>query len=96
MNIFRLIIALVFLGIGLLIGVLNTQPITLKLLLVDIQTSSGVAIILSLLAGLIIGGLIVLTALVLPLYTKLRRANKQAAATPLTTPTPPAPPVSGS
>ena len=31
MNIFRLIIALVFLAIGLLVGVLNTQPITLKL-----------------------------------------------------------------
>lgn len=82
MNIFRLIIALIFLGIGLLVGVLNTQPITLKLLFTDIQTSSGVAIILSLLAGVIIGGLIVLATLVWPLYTKLRKANKQAA-TPL-------------
>ena len=82
MNIFRLIIALIFLGIGLLVGVLNTQPITLKLLFTDIQTSSGVAIILSLLAGVIIGGLIVLATLVWPLYAKLRKANKQAA-TPL-------------
>jgi len=79
MNIFRLIIALIFLGIGLLVGVLNTQPITLKLLFTDIQTSSGVAIILSLLAGVIIGGLIVLATLVWPLYTKLRKANKQVA-----------------
>ena len=81
MNIFRLIIALVFLGIGLLVGVLNTQPIMLKLLFTDIQTSSGVAIILSLLAGVIIGGLIVLATLVWPLYTKLRKANKQVAVT---------------
>lgn len=88
MNIFRLIIALIFLGIGLLVGVLNTQPITLKLLFTDIQTSSGVAIILSLLAGVIIGGLIVLATLVWPLYTKLRKANKQAAA--------PVPPVGSS
>ena len=80
MNIFRLIIALIFLGIGLLVGVLNTQPITLKLLFADIQTSSGVAIILSLLAGVVIGGLIILATLVWPLYTKLRKANKQAAA----------------
>ncbi|HYM86298.1 MAG TPA: LapA family protein [Pseudoxanthomonas sp.] len=85
MNVFRLIIALIFLGIGLLVGVLNTQPITLKLLITDIQTSSGVAIILSLLAGVIIGGLIVLATLVWPLYTKLRKANKQA-----TMPVPPA------
>ena len=79
MNIFRLIVALIFLGMGLLIGVLNTQPITLKLLFAEIQTSSGVAIILSLLAGVVIGGLIVLATMVWPLYTKLRKANKQAA-----------------
>ena len=82
MNIFRLIVALVFLAMGLLIGVLNTQPITLKLLFTQIETSSGVAIILSLLAGVIIGGLIALATLVWPLYTKLRKANKQAATTP--------------
>jgi uncharacterized integral membrane protein len=80
MNILRLIVALIFLGAGLLIGVLNTQPITLKLLFTDIQTSSGVAIILSLLAGVVIGGLIMLATLVWPLYAKLRKANKQAAA----------------
>ena len=82
MIIFRLIIALVFLAIGLLVGVLNTQPITLKLLFTQIETSSGVAIILSLLAGVVIGGLIALATLVWPLYTKLRKANKQVAATP--------------
>ena len=82
MNIFRLIIALVFLAIGLLVGVLNTQPITLKLLFTQIETSSGVAIILSLLAGVVIGGLIALATLVWPLYTKLCKANKQVAATP--------------
>lgn len=85
MNILRLIVALIFLGAGLLIGVLNTQPITLKLLFAELQTSSGVAIILSLLSGVVIGGLIVLATLVWPLYTKLRKANKQVAA-PLPTP----------
>lgn len=81
MNIFRLIVALVFLAIGLLVGVLNTQPITLKLLFTQINTSSGVAIILSLIVGVIIGVLIALATLVWPLYTKLRKANKQAAVT---------------
>ena len=78
MNIFRLIVALFFLVVGLVIGVLNTQPITLKLLFTDIATSSGVAIILSLLGGVVIGGLIVLATVAWPLYTKLRRANKAA------------------
>ena len=80
MNILRLVVALVFLAAGLLIGVLKPQPITLKLLFTDIQTSSGVAIILSLLAGVVIGGLIMLATLVWPLYAKLRKANKQAVA----------------
>jgi uncharacterized membrane protein len=42
-----------------------------------VQTSSGVAIILSLLAGVLIGGAIVLATIVWPLYAKLRKANKQ-------------------
>jgi uncharacterized integral membrane protein len=78
MNIFRLIVALVFLVIGLAIGVMNTDPILLKLpFIAQVQTSSGVAIILSLLAGVLIGGAIVLATIVWPLYAKLRKANKQ-------------------
>jgi len=82
MNVFRLVVALVFLGFGLLIGVLNIQPITLTLLFTQIETSSGVAIILSLLAGVLIGGFIVLAAVAWPLYNKLRRAGKSGAAAP--------------
>lgn len=77
MNTVRLLIALFFLAAGLVIGVLNTQPIVLKLLFTDIPTSSGVAIILSLLFGVLIGGLIVMATMVLPLYTKLRKAARQ-------------------
>lgn len=80
MNMFRLVVALLFLAYGLIIGVLNTQPITLKLLFTDFQTSSGVGIMLSLLLGVVVGGLIVVATLVWPLYAKLRRANRSAAA----------------
>ena len=79
MNIFRLVIALVFLALGLIVGFQNGSPqITLKLLSFSWITTPGNAIILSLLAGVIIGGLIVLATMVWPLYTKLRKANKQA------------------
>jgi uncharacterized integral membrane protein len=80
MSVLRLIVALVFLAYGLIIGVLNTQPIQLNLLFADIQTSSGVGILLSLLLGVVVGVLLVLAAVVWPLYAKLRRANKQLAA----------------
>jgi len=80
MNMFRLVVALLFLAYGLIIGVLNTQPITLKLLFTEFQTSSGVGIMLSLLLGVVVGGLIVVATLVWPLYAKLRRANRSVAA----------------
>ncbi|KRA51286.1 hypothetical protein ASD77_17015 [Pseudoxanthomonas sp. Root65] len=81
MNMFRLVVALLFLAYGLIIGVLNTQPITLKLLFTEFQTSSGVGIMLSLLLGVVVGGLIVLATLVWPLYAKLRKANRAALST---------------
>ncbi|MFT3756763.1 MAG: LapA family protein [Pseudoxanthomonas sp.] len=79
MNIVRLVIALLILGYGLIIGVLNRDDITLHLLFAQIQTTSGVGIILSLLLGVVVGALIVLALLVWPLYTKLRQANRQIA-----------------
>ncbi|MGX5731676.1 LapA family protein [Pseudoxanthomonas beigongshangi] len=88
MSTIRLVVALVFLAAGLVIGVLNTQPIVLKLLFTEIPTSSGVAIILSLLFGVLIGGLIVMATMVLPLYARLRKASKAQASAPSTTPTP--------
>ncbi|CAN4279158.1 lipopolysaccharide assembly protein LapA domain-containing protein [Pseudoxanthomonas sp. LjRoot125] len=78
MNTFRLVVALLFLAYGLIIGVLNTQPITLKLVFSEFQTSSGVGIMLSLLLGVLIGGLIVVATVVWPLYAKLRKANRAA------------------
>lgn len=96
MNTVRLIIALLFLAIGLVVGVLNTQPIVLKLLFTDIPTSSGVAIILSLLFGVIIGGLMVMAAMVLPLYAKLRKATRVSATAPAAPPVvPPTAPGTG-
>lgn len=88
MSTVRLVVALIFLAAGLVIGVLNTQPIVLKLLFTEIPTSSGVAIILSLLFGVLIGGLIVMATMVLPLYARLRKASKAQTSAPSVTPTP--------
>lgn len=82
MNYVRLVVALVFLAAGMVVGVLNTQPITLRLLFTEVETSSGVAIILALLSGVLIGGAIVLATLVLPMYAKLRKAQKASVTAP--------------
>ncbi len=86
MSYVRLVVALVFLAAGMVVGVLNTQPITLRLLFTEVETSSGVAIILALLSGVLIGGAIVLATLVLPMYAKLRKVQKASVTTPTASP----------
>ncbi|KRG47839.1 hypothetical protein ARC20_02660 [Stenotrophomonas panacihumi] len=80
MKVFQLLLMLAFLLVGLIIGALNSQPILIDFAFSSIATTSGVAIIVSLLAGVLIGGALVLAVMVLPLYSKLRLANKQVAA----------------
>lgn len=83
MNLLRLIVALLFLSFGLVIGFLNDSPgIELDLLFFTWATTPGNAIILSLLLGVVIGGLTVFAAAVLPLYARLRKASKVAAQDP--------------
>ncbi|MDG2524329.1 LapA family protein [Stenotrophomonas sp. HITSZ_GD] len=80
MKVFQLLLMLAFLLVGLIIGALNSQPILIDFAFASLATTSGVAIIVSLLAGVLIGGVLVLAVMVLPLYSKLRQANKQLAA----------------
>ncbi|QNH13063.1 lipopolysaccharide assembly protein LapA domain-containing protein [Xanthomonas sp. SI] len=98
MKIARLLILLVFLLAGLVIGSLNSQQIVINFGVAGINTTSGIAIIVSLFAGVVIGAALVLATLVIPLYAKLRRANKAAiaAAAPVVVPVPTyTPPVDG-
>ncbi|MBN6151607.1 DUF1049 domain-containing protein [Xanthomonas sp. AmX2] len=90
MKIARLLILLAFLLAGLVIGSLNSQPILVDFGFTGINTTSGIAIMVSLFAGVLIGAALVLASLVIPLYAKLRRANKAAAASaPATVPVSP-------
>jgi uncharacterized membrane protein YciS (DUF1049 family) len=80
MKIARLLILLVFLLAGLVIGSLNSQQIVINFGFTGIATTSGIAIIVALFAGVLIGASLLLATLVIPLYAKLRRANKAAVA----------------
>lgn len=79
MNTFRLLVVLAVLVIGLVVGALNSQLIVVNFVFSEIVTTSGVAIIISLLAGALAGGGLVLLSVVLPLYSRLRRNGKLAA-----------------
>jgi uncharacterized membrane protein YciS (DUF1049 family) len=80
MKVFRLLILLAVLVGGLVVGSLNSQAIDISLAFWVLKTTSGIAIIASLLIGALVGGGIVMATLVVPLYAKLRRANKAVSA----------------
>lgn len=82
MNLFRLLVLLAFLLVGLIIGALNSERLVIDLGVTSISTSSGIAIIVSLLAGVALGAAIVLAGVVIPLYSRLRQANKLARTAP--------------
>lgn len=79
MKVFRLLVMLAFLLVGLIIGAVNSQDVTLDFLFSSVHTTSGVAIIVALLVGVLIGAGMVLVSVVIPLYSRLRQANKAVA-----------------
>ena len=85
MRLLRLLVALLCLAIGVAIGALNPQPVALDLGATTLRLPLGVAILATLLIGVIIGGLILAVSVVLPLRQQLRRAR-------IAQPTPVAPP----
>jgi len=92
MTILRLLVLVAFLAAGLVVGSLNPQRIVLDFGVAEIVTTTGIAIMVSLLAGVLLGGGIVMATTVLPLQARLRRANRPVAGTsPADEPRPPYP-----
>jgi len=88
MAIVRLLLLVAFLAAGLVVGSLNPQRIVLDFGVVEVVTTTGIAVMVSLLAGVLLGGGLVLVTGVLPLRARLGRAHRaaitaNAAATPV-------------
>jgi putative membrane protein len=88
MAIVRLLVLVAFLAAGLVVGSLNPQRIVLDFGIAGIVTTSGIAIMVSLLAGVLLGGGIVVATSVLPLRARLRRATRAPAPAPAATDSP--------
>ncbi len=89
MKVFRLLVLLAVLVIGLIIGAVNMTEMSINLVFTQLHTSVGVAMIAALLVGVVVGAGLVLVSVVIPLYAQLRRANKAGLATPVAPVTPP-------
>ena len=89
MRVIRLLIALACLAAGAILGALNRQIVSIDLGLGFVPaTSLGIALIVALLLGALIGGLAISASVVLPLRRRLSRAERAASAAP-------APPLTG-
>ena len=76
MRLLRILIALLFVALGIAIGGLNPQRVTLDLGFAGIDASLGVLVLSALLAGVIAGGLILSLVVVVPLRRALLRTHK--------------------
>lgn len=72
-----LVLLLAALLAGLIIGAVNNGEVTIDLLVTSFTMKLGSVIVTTLFAGLIVGALLTLAGVGLPLYSRLRTANKQ-------------------
>lgn len=86
MNVFRLLVLLAVLVLGLIVGAVNMTDMSINLVFTELRTSVGVALITALLAGVVIGAGLVLVGVVIPLYAKVRRLSRAAPAVAPATP----------
>ena len=78
----RILIALVFVAIGLAVGALNPQRVTLDLGATGIEAGLGVLVLAALLIGALCGGLVLALGVVLPLRRRLKHDRATSAAAP--------------
>jgi uncharacterized membrane protein YciS (DUF1049 family) len=78
MRVIRLLLALASIGLGVAIGALNPQAITLDLGVVEVPTTLGVLVLSTLLLGALVGGLMLVASVILPLRNRLRHARSVA------------------
>lgn len=73
MRLIRLLVAIACIAAGAIVGALNPQPLSVDLGFTSIPSTLGVTILVALLAGAIIGGLMLAFSVVLPLRRQPRR-----------------------
>lgn len=86
MRLIRFLAAIACLALGAIVGALNRQLVSIDLGVAHIPTNLGVALIVALLLGVLIGGLAISASLVLPLRRRLARAERQQRVEPTVNP----------
>lgn len=82
----RAFIALLFLALGVVVGALNPDQAVVDLGLWHIEAALGVLLLAAVLCGVLLGGLAMVVAVVLPLRRELRRASNVGEAASIAAP----------
>lgn len=80
MRVVRLLIAIACIVLGAILGALNRQPAIIDLGSARIPTTLGVALLVALLCGVLLGGLAIAASVVLPLRRRLAERERTASA----------------
>jgi uncharacterized integral membrane protein len=82
----QVLIALAFVAGGVLFGAFNPQTVTLDFHFLRIEASLGVALLVAVFIGALLGGMAVAVGVVWPLQRRLRKAQRELiASTSVTT-----------
>ncbi len=84
-----IVLAIAALAVGLVVGALNADVVTLDLLWVQFGWPLGLIVLASFAAGLVVASTLVYVWAVLPLRMRLRRATPRESAPPAAPPTVP-------
>src|SRR5260221_8042473 len=83
----QVLIALAFVAGGVLFGAFNPQTVTLDFHFLRIDASLGVALLVAVFIGALLGGIAVAVGVVWPLQRRLRKAQRElVASTPAAAP----------
>lgn len=82
MRVLQVLIAILFVALGMAFSALNAEPVFIDLYFDRFSISLGVVVLLAMLAGALLGGLAVLAGVVWPLRRQLRRARSREAQAP--------------
>ncbi len=78
----QLLIALAFVAGGVLFGAFNPQTVTLDFHFLRLDASLGVALLVATFIGALLGGIAVAMGVAWPLQSRLRKAQRELAASP--------------
>ena len=82
----RALIALLFLALGVVVGALNPGVAAVDLGVWRLEAALGVLLLAAVLCGVLLGGLAMVVAVVLPLRRELRRASPASESSAVTSP----------